>query len=48
MNSNRMKLVAVVQYGEGDQKKSRRTNIGVALQNRDVMPSYDLCRANET
>jgi hypothetical protein len=35
MNSNRMKLVAVVQYGEGDQKKSRWTNIGVAFQNRD-------------
>jgi hypothetical protein len=36
MNSkNRMKLVAVVQYGEGDEKKSRWTNIGVAFQNRD-------------
>jgi hypothetical protein len=32
---NRMKLVAVVQYGEGDAKKSRWTNVGVAFQNRD-------------
>ena len=36
MNSkNKMKLVAVVQYGEGDNKKSRWTNIGVAFENRD-------------
>jgi hypothetical protein len=36
MNSkNRMKLVAVVQYGEGDEKRSRWTNIGVAFQNKD-------------
>jgi hypothetical protein len=34
MNS-RMKLVAVVQYGEGDTRKSRWTNIGIAFQNRD-------------
>jgi hypothetical protein len=36
MNSkNRMKLVAVVQYGEGDNKRSRWTNVGVAFENRD-------------
>ena len=36
MNSKkRMKLVAVVQYGQGEEKKSRWTNIGVAFQNRD-------------
>ena len=37
MNSKNkmMKLVAVVQYGEGDNKKSRWTNIGVAFENRD-------------
>jgi hypothetical protein len=36
MNSkNKMKLVAVVQYGEGENKRSRWTNIGVAFENRD-------------
>ena len=37
MNSKNkmMKLVAVVQYGEGDNKKSRWTNIGIAFENRD-------------
>ena len=36
MNSkNKMKLVAVVQYGEGDAKRSRWTNIGIAFENRD-------------
>ena len=36
MNSkNKMKLVAVVQYGEADNKKSRWTNIGIAFENRD-------------
>ena len=45
MNSkNKMKLVAVVQYGEGDNKRSRWTNIGVAFENRDVMRSANLCR----
>jgi len=40
MNSkNKMKLVAVVQYGEGDAKRSRWTNIGIAFENRDVMQS---------
>ena len=35
MNSKKMKLVAVVQYGEGENKRSRWTNIGVAFENRD-------------
>jgi hypothetical protein len=44
MNSkNKMKLVAVVQYGEGDNKKSRWTNIGIAFENRDAMRSATLC-----
>jgi len=34
-SKNRMKLVAVVQFGEGDNKRSRWTNIGVAFQNQD-------------
>jgi hypothetical protein len=41
MNSkNKMKLVAVVEYGEGENKRSRWTNIGIAFQNRDG--SYNL------
>jgi hypothetical protein len=41
MNSKNMKkLVAAVQYGEGNNKKSRWTNIGVAFENRDG--SYNL------
>jgi hypothetical protein len=38
MNSNSknmMKLVAVVQYGEGENRKNRWTTIGVAFENRD-------------
>ena len=30
-----MKLVAVVQYGEGNNRRSRWTTIGVAFENRD-------------
>ena len=32
---NRMRLVAVVQYGEGPEKKNRWSNIGIAFENRD-------------
>ena len=32
---NKMRLVAVVEFGEGNDKKSRWTNIGVAFENRD-------------
>jgi hypothetical protein len=39
-SKNKMKLVAVVQYGEGEEKRSRWTNIGIAFQNRDN--SYNL------
>ena len=36
MNSkNKMRLVAAVEYGEGNEKRSRWTNIGIAFQNRD-------------
>ena len=36
MNSkNKMKLVAVIKYGEGERARSRWTNIGVAFENRD-------------
>ncbi len=35
MYSKKMKLVAVVQFGEGENKRSRWTNIGVAFENRD-------------
>ena len=41
MNNSKkmMKLVAVVQYGPENNRKSRWTNIGVAFENRDVMRS---------
>lgn len=32
---NMKKLVACVERGEGDNKRSRWTNIGVAFENRD-------------
>jgi hypothetical protein len=36
MDANKMmQLMAVVERGEGDEKKSWRTRIGVAFQNRD-------------
>jgi hypothetical protein len=34
-NSNMMQLVAVVERGEGDNKKAFWTRIGVGFQNRD-------------
>ena len=33
---NRMKIVAVVQYGAGDSKRSRWTTVGIAFENKDA------------
>jgi hypothetical protein len=34
-SKNKTKLVAVVQYGEGESRRSRWIDIGVAFENRD-------------
>ena len=38
-NKNMKQIVAVVERGEGEDKKSFWTRIGVAFENRDIMQS---------
>jgi hypothetical protein len=44
-NKKMKQIVAAVERGEGEAKKSYWTRIGVAFENRDVMRSSRLCAA---